>query len=126
MAWYEGAGRRTVDGNSHALGEHIAVSALESRDLAEFVEEAVVVAHALCGLGVDLLKLETVGLGDGEDGGGARVVLEDCTVSVRSFQAAAATRLPCLVVGGGSGGVAAWMGNILGRSRSCQRVPWLR
>ena len=65
----------TVDGDGHALVEHIAVSALEGGDLAELVEEAVVVAHALRWLGVDLLELEAVGLGDGEDGGRARVVL---------------------------------------------------
>jgi hypothetical protein len=66
---------RTVDSNSHALAEHIAIGALKRGDLAELVELEVVGAHALGGLGVHALELEAIGLGDGEDGGRAWVVL---------------------------------------------------
>lgn len=67
--------RLTVDGDGNALAQDVAVGALEGRDLAELVEQAVVIADALGGLGVDLLDLEVVGLGDGEDGRRARVAL---------------------------------------------------
>lgn len=66
----------TVDGNGHALHQHIAIRALKRRDLAELVQLAVVIADALGRLCVHKVELETVGLGDGEDGGGARVALQ--------------------------------------------------
>lgn len=67
--------RLTVDGDGNALAQDVAVSALESGDLAELVQLAVVVRDALGRLSVNLLKLEVVGLGDGIDGRGARVLL---------------------------------------------------
>ena len=75
-------GGLTVDGNGHALGQDVAIGALESRDLAELVQLAVVVANALGRLGVDLLELDVVGLGDSVDGRGAGVAL------LRRFQLA--------------------------------------
>ena len=65
----------TVDGNGHALAQDVAISALERGDLAELVQLAVVVADALGRLGVDLLELDVVGLGDSVDGRGAGVAL---------------------------------------------------
>ena len=69
-------GRLTVDRNSHALGQDVAVGALEGGHLAEPVDFAVVVADTLGRLGVDILELKTVGLGDGLNGGRARVALQ--------------------------------------------------
>lgn len=69
-------GRLTVDGNGDALDQDVAVGALEGGHLAELVELAVVIADALGRLGVDDVELEVVGLGHGEDGGGARVTLD--------------------------------------------------
>lgn len=67
--------RLTVDGDSDALAQDVSILALESRDLAELVELAVVVADTLGGLGVDQLDVEGVGLGDGEESRGTRVAL---------------------------------------------------
>lgn len=72
--------RLTVDGNSHGLSQDVAVSALESWDLAQLVELAVVIANALCRLGVDDFNVEVVGLCDGEEGGGAGVTLRASSV----------------------------------------------
>ena len=67
----------TVDGNGHGLSQDVAVSALEGRDLAQLVELLVVIADTLGWLGVDNLEVETIGLCDSEDGGGARVALKN-------------------------------------------------
>jgi len=75
----------TVDSNSHALGEYIAVGTLEGGNFAELVELLVVFAHSLRGLSVHLLKLEAVGLGDGEDGGRAWVALQHVLVRILSL-----------------------------------------
>jgi len=73
-----GSAKRTVDGNGHALSQNVSIRALEGRHAAELVELAVVVRDALERLGVNDLKLELVGLGDGEQRCGARVVLSRC------------------------------------------------
>lgn len=65
----------TVDSNSNSLAQDVTVSALEGRDLAKLVELLVVFADALGRLGVHKLEVDVVGLGDCEDGSGARVVL---------------------------------------------------
>lgn len=74
---------RTVDGDSNALGEEVAVAALKSRDAAQFVELAVVVRDTLARVGVDKLDVEVVGLRDGEQRHGARVALQERCQSSR-------------------------------------------
>ena len=76
-------GRLTVDGNGHGLGEDVAILALESWDLSKPVELLVVVADALGWLGGHDLEVDVVGLGDGENGGGAWVTLRVVVVSVQ-------------------------------------------
>lgn len=66
---------RTVDGNGNALGENVAVGALESRDLSELVQLEVLSRDTLGRLSVDNLKIELVGLCDSAQGGGAGVAL---------------------------------------------------
>lgn len=70
-------GRRTVDGNGNALGEDVAVSALEGGDLAELVELEVLGVDTLGRLGVNNVKVEAVGLCDGQQGGGTGVTLRE-------------------------------------------------
>lgn len=77
-----GKWRLTVDGNGHGLGQDIAVRALESGDLAQLVELAVVVGD-IARSRVDKLDVEVVGLGDGEEGGGASIALRRREGSVR-------------------------------------------
>lgn len=67
----------TVDGNGHALGEDVAISALEGGNLAELVELEVLGRDTLGRLGVDNLELEVVGLSDCKDSSAAGVALED-------------------------------------------------
>ena len=90
----------TVDGNGHGLGQDVAVGALESRDLAQLVELAVVIGDVGAWLGLDKLEVKTVGLGDGEDGGGARVALEHDVVSGVHTRVATAKVLFVPMVGG--------------------------
>lgn len=66
----------TVDGNSNALGQEVAIAALESWNLAQLVEQAVVIADAFGRLGVDEFELDVVGICDGQEGGRAWVVLQ--------------------------------------------------
>lgn len=110
--------RLTVDGDGHALGQNIAVGALESRNLAELVELQVVGADALAGLGVDALQLQAIGLGDGEDGGGARVLLCGTRYTLASCDMEAAGR-------GGGGGDSREVveEDVRDKSRSCRRGP---
>lgn len=68
-------GVRTVDGNGDALGENVAVGALEGGDLSELVQLEVLSGYTLGRLGVDNLKVKAVGLGDSTQGGGAGVAL---------------------------------------------------
>lgn len=66
---------RTVDGNGNALGENVAVGALEGGDLSELVQLEVLSGNTLGRLGVDNFKVKAVGLGDSTQGGGAGVAL---------------------------------------------------
>ena len=66
--------RLTVDGNGHGLSQNITVSALESWDFAQLVELLVVGGDIAWG-GLDKLDVESVGLSDGEEGGGASIAL---------------------------------------------------
>ena len=68
-------GQRTVDGNGNALGEDVAVGTLEGGDLAELVELEVLGLDTLGRLGVNDVKVEAVGLCDGQQGGGTGVTL---------------------------------------------------
>jgi hypothetical protein len=68
-------GQRTVDGNGNALGEDVAVGTLEGGDLAELVELEVLSLDTLGRLGVNDVKVEAVGLCDGQQGGGTGVTL---------------------------------------------------
>jgi hypothetical protein len=68
-------GQRTVDGNGNALGEDVAVGTLEGGDLAELVELEVLGVDTLGRLGVNNVKVEAVGLCDGQQGGGTGVTL---------------------------------------------------
>ena len=65
----------TVDGDSDALRQNVAVSTLESGDLSERVYLEVFGTDALGGLLVDELDVETVGFRDHQEGGSAGVVL---------------------------------------------------
>lgn len=67
--------QRTVDGNGNALGEDVAVGTLEGGDLAELVELEVLSLDTLGRLGVNDVKVEAVGLCDGQQGGGTGVTL---------------------------------------------------
>ncbi|THX29268.1 hypothetical protein D6D10_08970 [Aureobasidium pullulans] len=67
--------QRTVDGNGNALGEDVAVGTLEGGDLAELVELEVLGLDTLGRLGVNDVKVEAVGLCDGQQGGGTGVTL---------------------------------------------------
>ena len=69
----------TVDSNGHGLGQDVAILALEGGNLAQLVELEVVGADTLGWLSVDELKVEAVGLCDGENGGGTGVALENKT-----------------------------------------------
>ena len=73
--WTRRIGQRTVDGNGNALGEDVAVGTLEGRDLAELVELEVLSLDTLGRLGVNNVKVEAVGLCDGQQGGGTGVTL---------------------------------------------------
>ena len=73
--------KRTVDGNGHALGQNVAISALECGNLAELVELQVVRRDTLGWLGVDILEVKLVGLCDSENGGGAWVALFQVSVT---------------------------------------------
>lgn len=66
--------RLTVDGDCHGFSQNVTVGALESWDLAQLVELAVVVGD-IAGLGGHELDVEVVGFGDGEEGGGASIAL---------------------------------------------------
>jgi hypothetical protein len=68
-------GKRTVDGDGNALGEDVAVGTLEGGDLAELVELEVLGVDTLGRLGVNNVKVEVVGLCDGQQGGGTGVAL---------------------------------------------------
>ena len=65
----------TVDGNSNALAENVAIAALERGNLAQLVQLEVVGADTLGWLGVHDLEFDVVGLGHGEEGGCAWVAL---------------------------------------------------
>ena len=80
-------GQRTVDGNGNALGEDVAVGALEGGDLAELVDLEVLGVDTLGRLGVNNVKVEVVGLCDGQQGGGTGVALRggvSCAVEIDS------------------------------------------
>ncbi|THZ99421.1 hypothetical protein D6C82_05163 [Aureobasidium pullulans] len=62
-------------GNGNALGEDVAVGTLEGGDLAELVELEVLSLDTLGRLGVNDVKVEAVGLCDGQQGGGTGVTL---------------------------------------------------
>lgn len=64
----------TVDGNSYALAEDIAIGALESWDLAKLIEQQVVRARVR-GINFNNVEIEVVGLCDGLDGSAAGVAL---------------------------------------------------
>jgi hypothetical protein len=57
----------TVDSNSHALSQDIAISALECGDLAELVELQVLSGDTLSRLSMDQLDVEIVRLRNSED-----------------------------------------------------------
>ena len=61
-----GGHERTVDGNSNHLAQHVSIAAHEGRDLAQLVEQAVIVADTFVRLGVDEVDLEVVRIGDGQ------------------------------------------------------------
>lgn len=67
----------TVDGNSHDLGQVEAIGALETRDLAEGVNLAVLsaVIGSRVRLSLDQLEVEAVVLGSDQDGDGTTVFL---------------------------------------------------
>ncbi len=65
----------TVDCNSNALADNVAIAALERGDLAQLVQLAVVVADTLGRLGVHEIEFDVVGLGDGEEDSCAWVAL---------------------------------------------------
>lgn len=67
----------TVNSDGDSLGEDEAVSALESRDLAELVELQVLGRNTLAGLSLDDLDVETVLLCDRKERCGTRVTLLD-------------------------------------------------
>lgn len=60
---------RTVDSNSNAFGQDIAVSTLEGGNLAELVELQVLGRDTLSRLSMDKLDIEIVGLRNSEDRG---------------------------------------------------------
>ena len=68
-------GALTVDGNSDALAQNVAIAALERGNLAQLVELAVVIADALGWLGVHHVEFDVVGFGHSEEGGCAWVAL---------------------------------------------------
>jgi hypothetical protein len=68
-------GRLTVDGDGHDFAQDIAVAPLEGGNAAQLVELAVVIADALARVSLDKLDIEVVGLGDDEEGLGARILL---------------------------------------------------
>ena len=72
-------GKRTVDSDGDALREDETVSALEGGDLAELVELQVLGRDTLGRLSVDELDVEAILLCDGEEGGGTRVTLLNCS-----------------------------------------------
>ena len=65
----------TVDCNSNALADDVAIVALERGNLAQLVQLAVVVADTLGRLGVHEIEFDVVGLGDSEEGGCAWIAL---------------------------------------------------
>ena len=71
-------GVRTVDGDRHAFGQHIAVCTLERGDLAQLVELEVFVREAFSRLSVNELDVEIVCLGNRENRRSARVGLRIC------------------------------------------------
>jgi hypothetical protein len=77
--------RLTVNGNGHRLSQDVSILALEGGDLAKCVDLEVVGADTLSWDGGDELDVEAVGLGDREDGGGARVALNAESASARCF-----------------------------------------
>jgi hypothetical protein len=66
--------QRTIDGNSHALREDIAIGADEGRDLAQLVVLQVLWG-GLGGVDLDSSKVEVVGLRNSQNGRRARVGL---------------------------------------------------
>lgn len=65
---------RTVDSDGNALGESKAIVAKESGNLAEGAG-LLVLSGGIASLGLDNLEVEIVGLRNGEDAGGAGVLL---------------------------------------------------
>ena len=65
----------TVHSNGNDLSQDVAIGTLESRDLAELVQAAVVIGDAGRRLNFDELDVEAVGLGHNEKGSGAWVAL---------------------------------------------------
>lgn len=68
--------RLTVDGNGHALVEHVTVRALKGRDLAQLVELQVL-GGGLGGVDLDDVELEVVGLRNSANGRAPGVVLPE-------------------------------------------------
>ena len=60
--------RLTVDRNSNALGQDVAIAAHERRDLAKLIQELVIVVYTnvLVWNGLDKVELYVVCVGDGE------------------------------------------------------------
>lgn len=77
--------QRTIDGNSHALSENIAVGADKGRDLGELVVLEVLWV-GLAGVCLDCSEVEVVGLRNSQDGCRARVGLDDEIVSAEVFR----------------------------------------
>lgn len=73
--------QRTIDGNSYALSEDIAIGTDKGRDLGELVVLEVLWGR-LAGVGLDSSEVEVVGLRNSQNGRRARVGLEDATASV--------------------------------------------
>lgn len=75
----ENLATRTVDGNGNNLGQVEAVGTLESRDLAEGLDLAVLSAGVGNGIGLSLnqLNVQVVVLGSDQDGEGAPVLLKE-------------------------------------------------
>ncbi len=70
--------KRTVDGNGHALGQDVAIGTHKTGHLAELVDLEIVRGNTCSRLSVNDLETKVVGLGDGENRRGTRVVLVDC------------------------------------------------
>lgn len=80
-SWQEDLLTHTIDGDGDGLGQSEAIGTLESRDLAEGRELAVlstgVERGSVVSLSLDQLQVQVVVLGSDQDGEGATVVLEE-------------------------------------------------